>query len=209
LRGKRYKAKDASKLVKQLNSEDTDEQFAATCALRGLLSPSSEDIRDGRIGSIVWEAPSAVVANGLAAFLSSSNPALVYEACGALGALSDCGWEESLRVFQVGAVSKFIELLSHPHLQVCQQVMEILGKLSREYAQPRDTVLASDAVRVVAYRLTSGRPPSVEFTRAAATMAAGLVANTKRCAACRQTLPRNNAGGGFAKEACRGCSVCH
>ncbi|XP_036873866.1 importin subunit alpha-8 [Manis javanica] len=126
-------------IINGVNASDPDICFQATQAARKMLSRE----RNPPLKLIV----EAGLIPRLVAFLKPSlHPCLQFEAAWALTNIASGTSEQTRAVVEGGAVQPLIELLSSPHMTVCEQAVWALGNIAGDGPKFRDIVISSNAV---------------------------------------------------------------
>ncbi|XP_016052614.1 PREDICTED: importin subunit alpha-8 [Miniopterus natalensis] len=126
-------------IINGVNASDPDLCFQATQAARKILSreknpPLKLIVEAGLIPRLVE-------------FLKSSlHPCLQFEAAWALTNIASGTSEQTRAVVEGGAIQPLVELLSSPHMTVCEQAVWALGNIAGDGPEFRDFVISSNAI---------------------------------------------------------------
>ncbi|KAM8765367.1 importin subunit alpha-8 [Rhynchonycteris naso] len=126
-------------IINGVNASDPELCFQATKAARKILSrkknpPLKLIIEAGLIPKLVE-------------FLKSSlHPCLQLEAAWALTNIASGTSEQTQAVVEGGAIQPLVELLSSPHMAVCEQAVWALGNIAGDGPEFRDFVISSNAI---------------------------------------------------------------
>jgi len=126
-------------LVTQATSEDPAIQYQAVTAVRKLLSSD----RNPPINPLISCGILPILVNCLR---TTTNPSLQFEAAWALTNIASGTSLQTQAVVAAGAVPLFLELLSSPHQNVCEQAVWALGNIIGDGAQLRDYVISLGVV---------------------------------------------------------------
>ncbi|KAG3260017.1 karyopherin subunit alpha 7 [Ictidomys tridecemlineatus] len=141
-------------IIKSVNSSDPVVCFQATQAARKMLSRE----RNPPLKSFV----AAGLIPRLVEFLKwSLHPFLQFEAAWALTNIASGTSDQTRAVVEGGAVLPLIELLSSPHMTVCEQAVWALGNIAGDGSEFRDVVIASNAIPHLLALVSSAIPVSV------------------------------------------------
>ncbi|XP_039082104.1 importin subunit alpha-8 [Hyaena hyaena] len=126
-------------IINGVNASDPDLCFQATQAARKMLSRE----RNPPLKLIV----EAGLIPRLVEFLKSSlHPCLQFEAAWALTNIASGTSEQTQAVVESGAIQPLVELLSSPHMTVCEQAVWALGNIAGDGPEFRDLVISSNAI---------------------------------------------------------------
>jgi hypothetical protein len=121
-------------LVSQASSEDETIQYQAVTSVRKLLSSDRNPPIDPLINCGILPVLVKCLSN-------TTNPALQFEAAWALTNIASGSSQQTQAVVQAGAVPHFLQLLSSPHQNVCEQAVWALGNIIGDGAELRDYVI--------------------------------------------------------------------
>uniref|UniRef100_A0A673UH42 Importin subunit alpha n=1 Tax=Suricata suricatta TaxID=37032 RepID=A0A673UH42_SURSU len=126
-------------IINGVNASDPDLCFQATQAARKMLSRE----RNPPLKLVV----EAGLIPRLVEFLKSSlHPCLQFEAAWALTNIASGTSEQTQAVVESGAIQPLVELLSSPHMTVCEQAVWALGNIAGDGPEYRDLVISSNAI---------------------------------------------------------------
>ncbi|XP_058426517.1 importin subunit alpha-8 [Diceros bicornis minor] len=126
-------------IINGVNASDPDVRFQATQAARKMLSRE----RNPPLKLIV----EAGLIPRLVEFLKSSlHPCLQFEAAWVLTNIASGTSQQTRAVVEGGAIQPLVELLSSPHMTVCEQAVWALGNIAGDGPEFRDIVISSNVI---------------------------------------------------------------
>ncbi|XP_040119146.1 importin subunit alpha-8 [Oryx dammah] len=143
-------------IISGISASDPELCFQATQAARKMLSRE----KNPPLKLIV---DAGLVPRLVELLKSSFHPRLQFEAAWALTNIASGASELTRAIVDGGAIQPLVELLSSPHMTVCEQAVWALGNIAGDGPEFRDSVIASDAIPHLLTLVSSNIP--VPFLR--------------------------------------------